>query len=67
MVVVNQNVIIYIMLLFVSVQRTSQTSFRIFLQTSNGAVPNSTVMIVAAIFKSRLLKMGTARKIHLSS
>ena len=30
-------------------------------------VPNSTVMTVAAIFKSRLLKMATARKIHISS
>ena len=56
-----------VQLFFVSVQRTAQTSFRIFLQTRimvEGA--KSRVMVEAAIFKSQLLKMAAAGKIQIS-
>ena len=51
-----------VQLIFVSVQRTAQTSLRIFLQTRI-MVPNSTVRTVAAIFERRLLKMAATRKL----
>ena len=70
MIILNQNVTIYIIfiLIFVSVQRTAQTSLKIFLQIR--------VMVDGAKFnghdsgshflKSCLLKMATERKIHIS-
>ena len=44
MVILNQNVIIYIILFFVSVQRTVQASFKLSLQTR--------IMVDGAKFKS---------------
>ena len=60
MVNLNQYVTIYTIfqLILVSVQRTAQTSFKLFLLTRkivDGA--NSAVITVADIFKSRPLKM----------
>ena len=52
-VILIQNVIIYIIFIFFL------SEFRIFLQCM---VPNSTVMTVAAIFKTRLLKNGRCKK-----
>ena len=57
-----------VQLIFVSVQRTAQTRFRIFLQTRimvDGAKFNGHYS--GGYFKSRLLKIATARKIHISS
>ena len=54
--------------IFVSVQRTAQTSFKTFLQTRimvDGAKFNSHDS--GGHFKSRYLKMAAARKIHISS
>ena len=51
-----------VQLTFVSVQRTAQTSFRIFLHTRiivDDA--NSTVMKISAILRSRFLKAATER------
>ena len=67
MVILNQNVKVNIMFtyFFAPVQRTAQTSFRIFLKTQWWMVPNSTVKTVAAIFKRQLLKMAAARKVKI--
>ena len=70
MVIRNQNAIFYIMFsefLYLFKELHKQASeFSCSLELW-WMVPNSTVMTVAAIFKSRLLKMAAARKIHISS
>ena len=69
MVILNQNVIIYTMFnqflnLFKELHKQAlEFSSRL---EKWWMVPNSTVMTVAAILKSRLLKMATARKIIIS-
>ena len=72
MVILNQNVTIYIMFSYSSYlpnkhdklhKQASEFSSRLELWLM---VPNSTVLTVTAILRSRLLKMAAERKIHIS-